>query len=396
MGTEQYHQRSCVRRHQGKIAFLKLLVIATAVAVLLALITSWEKKQNQEAGVNIGGWLVLEASITPSLFNPYISKGVVDEYTLCKHLGQEGAKALLEKHYTSWVSEETFIRIRGLGLNHVRIPIGFWALGTLSADEPYVPSVLWNYLLRAIEWARRYGIRVMVELHAAPGSQNAWNHSGRSGQINWINGTGGAVNAQRTLTYLQQMALDVFRTATGIGKGPLAIIHDGFLGLCTWNGFLAGADRLMMDTHQYIMFDDGLLRMNQTRQLQFACQLWSTDVATSVRAFGPTMVSEFSVAANDCATYLNGIDMGYRWDGTFDGAPPVLPNSTCTNDNAATYDASYKRFLITLIAIRVQEQTNRIQNFNISALHFSRVVRFHNIAAPTTCKCCQSILGLDY
>jgi glucan 1,3-beta-glucosidase len=173
-----------------------------------------------------------------------------------------------------------------MGINHVRIPIGFWALGGLTADEPYVPSLSWTYLLRGIEWARKYGIRVMVELHAAPGSQNGWNHSGRLGAINWINGTDGIANAQRTLPYLQQLAtffsspdyihvapimgllnepaahligvdpvkswyteaMNVVRAATGTGegKGPWAIIHDGMVGLNAWAGFLPKGDRVML------------------------------------------------------------------------------------------------------------------------------------------------------
>ncbi|KAF9963335.1 exo-1,3-beta-glucanase [Modicella reniformis] len=51
-------------------------------------------------------------------------------------LGPEEAKAILQKHYSSWVTEETFKQIRDLGLNHVRIPLGFWALGNLEPDEP--------------------------------------------------------------------------------------------------------------------------------------------------------------------------------------------------------------------------------------------------------------------
>ncbi|KAF9190558.1 hypothetical protein BGZ51_008496 [Haplosporangium sp. Z 767] len=427
-------ERSCLHRHRWKISLLALLLVAVAVVVPLVIVKPWDKNTSKNKdhtstapapqipvnpeqpivpskddtakcnaytpalnepfdyasgklkmrGVNLGGWLVLEPFITPSLFDPYVKDGVVDEYTLCKHLGPEASKALLEKHYATWVTEETFIRIRDLGLNHVRIPIGFWALGGLTADEPYVPNLSWAYLLRAIEWARKYGIRVMVELHAAPGSQNGWNHSGRSGAINWVNGTDGAANAQRTLPYIQQLAtfftspdyahvgpilgllnepagfliggepvkswyrqaINVFRTATGAGKGPWLIIHDAFLGLASWTDLKTSGERLMLDAHQYIMFDNNLFRMNRTTQLQFACQNWGSDMVTSTEDFGPTIVGEFSVAVNDCAKYLNGVGMGYRWDGTFDGTPPKSPNSTCTNENtASTYDAEYKKFL---------------------------------------------------
>ncbi|KAF8950385.1 hypothetical protein BGZ52_002693 [Haplosporangium bisporale] len=343
-------------------------------------------------GVNLGGWLVLEPFITPSLFDPYISAGVVDEYTLCKHLGPDVSRKLLEDHYASWVTEDTFMRLRDLGLNHVRVPVGFWALGNLAADEPYVPNVAWNYLLRAIEWARKYGIRVMVELHAAPGSQNGWNHSGRSGLINWLNGTMGTVNAQRTATYVQQLAtffaspayahvgpimgmlnepaayeigaqkvkswytqtFNSVRQTTGAGKGPWIVIHDGFLGLEAFSGFMPKSDRLMLDEHQYIMFNTDLMKMTSTAQLQFACSTWGAASRSSTLQFGPTMVGEFSVAVNDCAKYLNGINSGSRWEGTF-GEVSGSPMGSCVNENdASKYSSTYKQFLKNFFEAQVE------------------------------------------
>ena len=39
-----------------------------------------------------------------------------------------------------------------------------------------------------------------------PGSQNGWNHSGRLGTINVLNGTMGYANAQRSLDYIRILA----------------------------------------------------------------------------------------------------------------------------------------------------------------------------------------------
>lgn len=78
------------------------------------------------------------------------------------------------------------------GLNWVRIPIGFWAIETMN-DEPFLVGTAWTYFLKAyvlvspfawqakpnfhyrrIQWGRKYGIRIYLDLHALPGSQNAW------------------------------------------------------------------------------------------------------------------------------------------------------------------------------------------------------------------------------
>jgi glucan 1,3-beta-glucosidase len=63
-----------------------------------------------------------------------------------------------------------------------------------------------RYFLKAIKWARKYGLRINLDLHALPGSQNGWNHSGRLGTINVLNGPMGIANAQRSLDYIRIIA----------------------------------------------------------------------------------------------------------------------------------------------------------------------------------------------
>ena len=63
-----------------------------------------------------------------------------------------------------------------------------------------------SYFLKAIQWARKYGLRINLDFHAVPGSQNGWNHSGRLGTIGFLNGPMGYANAQRTLNYIRIIA----------------------------------------------------------------------------------------------------------------------------------------------------------------------------------------------
>jgi glucan 1,3-beta-glucosidase len=60
--------------------------------------------------------------------------------------------------------------------------------------------------LKAIQWARKYGLRINLDLHAVPGSQNGWNHSGKLGSVNFLYGPMGMANAQRTLDYIRIIA----------------------------------------------------------------------------------------------------------------------------------------------------------------------------------------------
>ncbi|KAJ7929530.1 glycoside hydrolase superfamily [Mycena leptocephala] len=60
-----------------------------------------------------------------------------------------------------------------------------------------------RYVVRLHSWARKYGICVNLDLHTAPGSQNGYNHSGKLGEVNFVNGVMGYANAQRMLDYIR-------------------------------------------------------------------------------------------------------------------------------------------------------------------------------------------------
>jgi len=48
-------------------------------------------------------------------------------------------------------------------MNHVRIPIGYWAAAPLDND-PYVQGQI-PYLDKAIAWADAAGLKVWIDLH---------------------------------------------------------------------------------------------------------------------------------------------------------------------------------------------------------------------------------------
>lgn len=45
-------------------------------------------------------------------------------------------------------------------------------------------------------------------------------------------------------------------TGIGAGHGPFISIHDGFIGISNWAGFLPNSDRIILDTHPYFAFDN--------------------------------------------------------------------------------------------------------------------------------------------
>ena len=107
---------------------------------------------------------MLEPWITPSIFQPWANGGgVVDEYTFTQTVGQAAAQQQLTNHWNSWITQDDFNEIASMGLNHVRIPLGYWALNPLPGD-PYVQGQL-PILDQAIGWARTAGLKVLLDLH---------------------------------------------------------------------------------------------------------------------------------------------------------------------------------------------------------------------------------------
>ena len=121
-------------------------------------------------------------------------------------------------------------------------------------------------------------------------------------------------------------------------------MHDAFLGLTNWADFMPNGDRLQLDIHQYLCFDgqsadDYSVRVASGQ----ACSAWGKGQNTSMTAFGMTHVGEFSMAINDCGQWVNGVNLGARFDGTFNGGgnfPVVGECSTYTD--YTTYDTQWK------------------------------------------------------
>jgi glucan 1,3-beta-glucosidase len=68
-------------------------------------------------------------------------------------------------------TERDFAEIASAGLNWIRLPIAHWAIETWP-EEPYLERVSWKYVLKAIQWARKYGIRIQLDLHTVSKSSD--------------------------------------------------------------------------------------------------------------------------------------------------------------------------------------------------------------------------------
>lgn len=324
-------------------------------------------------GVNLGGWLVLEPWITPSIFQAYPdSRGIVDEFTLCHSLGAKTAHDdVLKPHWDSWITLRDMQKIAAAGFNVVRIPVGFWAYD--NSGTPYASGAA-PYVEQAIDWARQVGVKVIVDLHGVPGSQNGFDNSGhRMRAPQWQTGK----TVERTMAVLKtiqkkygssayddvvagielvnepliselsggldgtkQYEQDGYTQQREISDSRVVIIQDGFEAPSSYNGWLTPSDNnsqwVSIDHHEYQVFTDQLVAMLPWQHRQYVCN----NAYSYSGADKWTFVGEWSAAMTDCAVGLNGYLIGARYDGTYPGSTYV---GSCANINhIETWDQDFR------------------------------------------------------
>jgi glucan 1,3-beta-glucosidase len=267
-------------------------------------------------GVNLGAWLVLEKWMVPSV---YRGTDATDEYGLCLALGAQ-AKSRLQQHRETFITAEDFRWIKEHGLNAVRLPVGYWAL---EAPKPFVEAS--HFVDFAFDQAQRNGLKVLLDLHGAPGSQNGWDHSGRSGEIGWDKNPNDIKETVRVLEAFAQkygkhpalygiellneprnlipieILKSFYREAySRIRKyaGPeIAIVfHDSFRAMA-WKNFMKEPEyaNVLIDTHLYQVFGDEDRRRTVQEQIVFALNRKNI-LDQMQREELPTFVGEWSLA----------------------------------------------------------------------------------------------------
>ncbi|WFD33249.1 hypothetical protein MCUN1_000062 [Malassezia cuniculi] len=174
----------------------------------------------KQRGVNLGAWFSLEAWLTPSLFEK--AKDPKDsEHDLVSALSTDEARALLENHWDNFINDGDWQWMASHGINSVRLPVGYFhvlagfqeekvrALLSGTDFEKYadVYQGAWPRIQNAIETARKHNIGVLLDLHSAPGCQNADGHSGMStGKVKMWEGFHSGKNQRKTTEILVALA----------------------------------------------------------------------------------------------------------------------------------------------------------------------------------------------
>lgn len=321
-------------------------------------------------GVNLGGWFVLEPYMNPSMFSQF-DPTPVDEYHFTGNYtakyGQSATESYMQNHWATWITEDDFKWLNSTGINFVRIPIGYWAFEHLDGD-PYVMGQE-EYLVKALYWARQYGIKCWIDVHGVPGSQNGFDNSGLRDSYKFQDGDNQKVTlsvigriAQSygievwndvvigielvneplgtvlDMDTLKQFYADGFDYVRNGNSDTAVVIHDAFQDMNYWDGFmdLPTYWNVVLDHHHYQVFSTAELQRSIDDHISYACELGrQTQTETLWRVVG-----EWSAALTDCVYWLNGVGHGSRYDGNYENSPYI---GSCDNINNVTLWSDEKK-----------------------------------------------------
>ena len=129
-------------------------------------------------GVNLGGWLVKEGYILHFPGEALDAPSEIDRAIVDLAGPVEGPR-LLEEWRAQWMTQADLAEIHALGFNSVRLPLHYDLLWDLARAAPRPEG--FAFLDEVVGWCERQRLWLFLDLHCAPGGQNAGNISDSDG-----------------------------------------------------------------------------------------------------------------------------------------------------------------------------------------------------------------------
>jgi endoglucanase len=122
-------------------------------------------------GINLGNWLLPEGYMfkfkttnSPRLIQTAISELV----------GEDEARRFWKTYHDNYITREDISFIKQSGFNSVRVPFSY-RLFVSDATVPKLEGPGYELLDKVVDWCRKEGLYVILDMHAAPGGQTGDN-----------------------------------------------------------------------------------------------------------------------------------------------------------------------------------------------------------------------------
>ena len=146
-------------------------------------------------GVNFGNVFIPEDFFADDdFYKKYNIPKNANQNSLCDLTG-DGAKAAMEAWINSHIIESEFAEMKSFGINVIRLPLGYWNVVDMT-DNPNGPPEIAErmgqlrkimpaadykqYIDHIIDLAKQNDIKILFDMHGAPGCQSPESNTGCS------------------------------------------------------------------------------------------------------------------------------------------------------------------------------------------------------------------------
>jgi aryl-phospho-beta-D-glucosidase BglC (GH1 family) len=275
---------------------------------------------------------------------------------------------MMKAHWNSWLTDDHMKQLSEKDVTVLRVPIGDW---TFTQYGPYVGCM--DGAKEAIDWmmdtAQKYGLKVLLDVHAQKDSQNGFDNSGKAWGMEWIDKnhfnhwpieaadwigdfdlstysytTMNEENIQFSLNMVEDImkawgnhpALyavepvnepwwatprdwlsDYYRSARDIvrsyNKDTIFVFHDAFDSSSSWNALFSDDDmeNVVMDTHAYMAW------WEHKNDIPMYCDDYEGTISNLDSVKYPVWIGEWALATDVCAMWLGGFNdsnTAYQFD----------------------------------------------------------------------------------
>ena len=170
----------CYRKQQvlGCIVLLLNLLAWTSINAQSRFITTRGKvivspdgKPLLLKGINLGNWLLPEGYMFKfkTTNSPRLIQTAINEL-----IGEDEARLFWKTYHDNYITREDIQFIKQSGFNSVRVPFSY-RLFVSDTTGPGFEGPGYELLDRVVDWCRREGLYVILDMHAAPGGQTGDN-----------------------------------------------------------------------------------------------------------------------------------------------------------------------------------------------------------------------------
>lgn len=242
-------------------------------------------------GYGLGGWLVPEGYMLhfPRFGSPTsIRNQIVDV------IGESAADEFFQLYRQNYVTEKDIARIAGWGFNSIRLPFHYEFFSPKDQPGVYIETGF-TFIDSLLNWCKRNGMVVILDMHCAPGGQNSGNISDSDGSAKlWTV----PLNQDRTVAIWEKIAERYANEEWIIGYDLLnePVMPSGYTNTDLRNLYIRIRNSIREVDNNHILFIEG--------------SVYATDFASLTLRFDPNMAYSFHKYWNETTVstiqaYLN-------------------------------------------------------------------------------------------